>query len=66
MTSLLAVGLHTGAMLAVSGALALIVFHKVGVEILRKAWINVDLVWLGAMGITGSLTVGLALWHVAA
>jgi hypothetical protein len=65
-TSLLAVGVHTAGMLVVSGALALVVFHKVGVEVLRKAWINVDLIWIGTMGVTGSLTLGLALWNLMA
>ena len=65
-TSLLAVGLHTTAMLVVSGALALVVFHTVGVDVLRKAWINVDLIWIGAMGVTGSLTLVLGLWRLAA
>ncbi len=60
----MAVGLHTTAMMIVSGALALVVFHKVGVDVLRRAWINVDFIWLGAMGLAGSLTVGLALWNL--
>ena len=64
-TSLLAVGLHTAAMLAVGGTLALIVYHKVGVDILRNAWLNIDLIWIGALGITGSLTLILGMWRIA-
>ncbi|MBB3394009.1 hypothetical protein [Rhizobium sp. BK060] len=40
-----AVGVHTLAMLAVTGLVALAVYRWVGLEILRSAWINVDLVW---------------------
>lgn len=40
-----AVGVHSLAMLAVTGLVALAVYRWVGLEILRRAWINMDLVW---------------------
>jgi hypothetical protein len=36
-------------MLAVSGAIALIVYDFVGLGILRRGWINLDLVWAAAL-----------------
>jgi hypothetical protein len=38
-----AVLVHTLAMLAVMGVVALAVYEKLGVGILRHAWLNVDL-----------------------
>lgn len=55
--SLLAVGVHTAALLAVSAAIAVTVYKKVGVDILRKAWINLDVVWAAAMIGAGGLTL---------
>jgi hypothetical protein len=62
--TLAAVGLHAAAMLAVAALVAVVVYQKLGVEILRRAWINLDLVWAGALAITGSLALGLSLWPV--
>jgi hypothetical protein len=62
--TLAAVGLHAAAMLAVAALVAIVVYQKLGVEILRRAWINLDLVWAGALAITGSLALGLSLWPV--
>jgi hypothetical protein len=65
-TSLLAVGLHTAAMFVVGGALAIVVYRKVGVDVLRRAWINVDLIWIGVLALAGTLTLGLGAWGVVA
>ena len=59
---LAAVGLHTAAMLLVMGALAAAVYRKVGVGVLRRAWVNLDLVWVGALAVAGGITLGLGLW----
>jgi hypothetical protein len=51
---LAAVGLHSGVMLAVTGLVAVSIYEWIGLEILRKAWINIDVIWtmaLAAMGI---------------
>ena len=53
--ALMGVGIHTAAMLAVTAAIAGIVYEWVGVEILRRAWLNVDLVWTVALVATGAL-----------
>ena len=51
----MAVGLHTLAMLAVTALLAAVVYEWVGVAILRRAWLNLDLLWTGALAVTGLL-----------
>jgi hypothetical protein len=56
-----AVALHTAAMLAVAMTLALLVFHKLGLRLLRTHWINLDLVWAGALAVAGVVTLVLAL-----
>ena len=38
--ALAAVGLHSAAMLAVAGVVAVVVYQKLGVEILRRAWVT--------------------------
>jgi hypothetical protein len=60
--ALAAVGLHSAAMLVVAGAVALVIYQKVGVEVLRWAWINLDLIWAGALVVVGGVALGLGLW----
>jgi hypothetical protein len=48
---------HGAGYLVVTAAAAWLVFRKVGVGILRKAWFNIDLMWAIALIITGILTV---------
>lgn len=52
-----AVVLHTLAMFLVMGAIALLVYEKVGLAILRRAWFNLDLLWAGALIGAGILTL---------
>ena len=49
--------LHVGAMVAVMGVIAVIVYEHVGVAVLRKAWINLDGVWAAAFVVAGVLTL---------
>lgn len=49
---LVGVGVHTGAMLAVSALVALVVYYRVGLAVLRRAWWNLDPVW--ALGLVAS------------
>ncbi len=51
--ALLVVLVHGGAMLAVTAFLALLVYRILGVAVLRKAWINLDLLWAIALAATG-------------
>ena len=49
------VGVHTLAMLTVTAAIAATVYEWVGVEILRRAWLNIDLIWTLALASAGGL-----------
>ena len=54
---LFATALHAAGYLIVTALVAIVVFEKVGVGLLRRAWFNVDLVWALALVVTGTLTV---------
>jgi hypothetical protein len=54
-TAALAVATHTMAMLAVAGSLALLVYETVGVAVLRRVWVNLDLPWAASLVGTGIL-----------
>ena len=45
----LAVIVHSLAMLVVTGIVALVVYEWVGLDFLRRGWINLDLVWTAAL-----------------
>jgi hypothetical protein len=51
----LAVLVHSLAMLVVTGIVALVVYEWVGLDFLRRGWINLDLVWTAAL-------IGIGLW----
>jgi hypothetical protein len=53
----LATGLHAIGYLAVTAILSVLVFDWLGVGILRRAWINLDVIWSGALVATGILTI---------
>lgn len=53
---LLPVGVHTLGYVVFLAAIAVTVYASVGIEILRRAWINVDVLWATAMIATGILT----------
>lgn len=48
-----AVLVHSAAMLAVMGVVAVVVYERVGLGVLRKAWVNLDLVWAVTLVIAG-------------
>ena len=56
-TALLATGLHAVGYLAVTAFIAVLVFEKLGVGILRRAWINLDVIWAAALMATGTLAM---------
>ncbi|GAA3414604.1 hypothetical protein [Streptosporangium vulgare] len=47
--SLLTTGVHTLAMLVTTTVLALVVYERLGVAVLRRAWFNLDLAWAVAL-----------------
>ena len=57
LTGLLATGVHTLGYLVVTGLVALLIYEKFGLALLRNAWLNLDLVWAVALMITGCLTL---------
>ena len=52
-----AVSIHTLTMFGVMAAVAIVIYEKVGVAILRRAWFNLDKVWAIALIGTGLLTL---------
>jgi len=55
--ALLASSLHALGYLLVTAVVALLVFEKFGVGMLRKAWFNLDAIWAAALIGTGLLTL---------
>jgi len=55
----LAVLLHSLAMLVTTGAVALVVYEWVGLDFLKRGWINLDLIWT-------ALLIGMGLWLLLA
>jgi hypothetical protein len=51
------VALHVLAMVGVMAIVATVVYAKIGVEILRHAWINTDHLWAGAFILAGLITL---------
>jgi hypothetical protein len=49
----IAVAIHTVAYLAVMTLIASVVYRKLGLSLLRTAWINVDWLWAAALVVTG-------------
>ena len=48
-----AVVVHTLGYLLTTTLVAIVIYEKLGVAILRRAWFNIDLVWMLALMITG-------------
>jgi hypothetical protein len=57
LAGLAAVGLHTLALFAVMGVIAMVVYEKLGVMILKRTWFNLDLLWAGALVGAGLITL---------
>ena len=57
LAAMLATGVHTIAYLAVTGLLAWVVYRKLGLVVLGKAWFNFDLIWVAALVATGLVTL---------
>jgi hypothetical protein len=52
-----AASIHTSAMLLVMAAVALAVYERFGVGLLRRAWFNLDLAWAVALVAAGVVTL---------
>ena len=53
---------HTLAMLLSGVTIAWLVYRYLGLQFLRRAWLNLDLVWGASLVVAGGVTSGLALW----
>jgi hypothetical protein len=53
--ALLALALHTGAMLLAIAAISIAVYKWIGVAFLRRGWINLDLLWAVALMVCGGI-----------
>jgi hypothetical protein len=51
-----ATAVHTLGYLLVTGLVAILVFERLGLRALRTLWVNLDIVWAGALIVTGVLT----------
>ena len=54
-----ATSLHSAGYLVVSASIAAVVFEKLGVGLLRKAWFNLDLLWAISLVVTSIATLAL-------
>ena len=51
--TLWATGVHTAGYLLVTAVLAVVVYERAALHLVRRAWINFDLVWAAALVLTG-------------
>jgi hypothetical protein len=57
---LAATGVHTLAMFAAAGVVAVVVYEVAGLRVLRTAWFNLDRLWAGVLIAAGLLTIAVA------
>ena len=57
LVDLAAVGVHTTAMFVVMGVVAMVVYEKLGLMILKRTWFNVDLLWAATLVAAGVITL---------
>jgi hypothetical protein len=55
--SALGIAAHVGTMLVVMGAIALVVYERVGLQVLRRAWVNTDRLWAAAFVLAAAITL---------
>jgi hypothetical protein len=53
----LGIALHVGAMLLVMGIVAVVVYDKLGLRILGRAWLNTDGLWAATFVLAGAITL---------
>ena len=57
LAALAAVAIHSAGMFAMMAGVALLVYDRVGLGVLRRGWVNLDRVWAVALVAAGVLTV---------
>ena len=53
----LGIALHVGAMLLVMGIVAVVVYEKLGLRMLGRAWLNTDVLWATTFVLAGAITL---------
>jgi hypothetical protein len=51
------VALHVAVMVVVMGAIAFVVYERVGLQVLRRAWLNTDHLWAASFVLAGIVTL---------
>src|SRR5262249_23513459 len=57
LTAALAATVHVAAMLSAMAAVAVVVYEKLGLRLLRRSWFNLDLAWSGVLVAAGAVTL---------
>ncbi len=57
LAALLATAVHTTSYLAVTGLMAWVVYSRFGLAVLRKAWLNLNMVWAAALVVASIVTL---------
>lgn len=60
--ALAATVVHTGAMVLTGGSIAWMVYRYLGLSLLRRAWINLDLLWAALLIAVGSVALATTWW----
>jgi hypothetical protein len=60
LAALLGVGVHSLAMLTTIALIAALIYEWAGLAVLRRAWVNVDLLWTLALAATGVVLLALS------
>jgi hypothetical protein len=55
--SAVGIALHVLAMVIVMGAIAILIYQKLGLEVLRRAWVNTDRLWAATFIAAGAFTL---------
>jgi hypothetical protein len=55
--TLWATSVHTAGYLIVTGVLAVVVYERAALHVVRRAWINFDLMWAAALILTGAAVI---------
>ncbi|MBO0720923.1 MAG: hypothetical protein J2P41_08870, partial [Blastocatellia bacterium] len=54
---LAAIGVHSAGHLLVAASIALVVYEKLGLSLLRRTWFNLDLLWIIALMLSSILII---------
>jgi hypothetical protein len=56
-TGAVGIVLHVAAMLVVMGVVAVVVYDRIGLRVLRTAWLNTDALWASAFIVAAVITL---------